>query len=95
MTAKASWFQCGFSWRTSTREGAATPPTSAAAVDNFDCSRARGGNPYRVCQYGREVAISIFRQVMDKDNDKGKFKAISAQRLACHCRPEQRPVTGT
>ena len=47
------------------------------------------GNPYKVSQYGRDAAISMFRRVLDKDNDKGKFKAISASRLVCHCRPGQ------
>ena len=46
-------------------------------------------HPYKISQYGGDLAISIFRQDLDKENDKGKFKAISAHRLACHCRPEQ------
>ena len=48
-----------------------------------------GGNPYKISRYGRDLDISIFRQDLDKENDKGKFKAISAHRLGCHCRPEQ------
>ena len=41
-------------------------------------------NPYKISLYGRDLAIDL-----DKENDKGKFQAISAHRLACHCRPEQ------
>ena len=49
------------------------------------------GNPCKISHYGRDLAIRMFRQDLDKENDKGKckFKAISAHRLACHCRPEQ------
>ena len=60
--------------------GGAATPTSAEAVDNFDF-------PYKISQYGRDLAVSMFRQDLDKENDKGKFKAISTHRLACHCRP--------
>ena len=42
----------GVSWRTSMHGGAATP-TSAEAVNNFDCSRARGGTRTRSASTGQ------------------------------------------
>ena len=53
--------------------------------------RARFCNPFKVSEFGRELAVNLFEQYLDSSQELTReLKSLSGKRLLCHCSKDQR-----
>ena len=53
--------------------------------------RARFCNPFKVSEFGRELAVNLFEQYLDSSQELTReLKSLSGKRLLCHCPKGQR-----
>ena len=53
--------------------------------------KARFCNPFKVSEFGRELAVNLFEQHLDSSQELTReLKSLSGKRLLCHCPKDQR-----
>ena len=53
--------------------------------------RGRFCNPFKVSEFGRELAVNLFEQYLDSSQELTReLKSLSGKRLLCHCSKDQR-----